>query len=207
MNPNVTSVITPAHLAKAYSYAQYQQLIEGLLAQEKTTGPKQTPDLVHYTKLNMRRMYRWDKTAILNEELIDLLTSLSEPWTWVVLTEGWCGDAAQNLPVISKMANLSHNITLKLLLRDENLDVMDQYLTHGGRSIPKLICLKTRTLEELGTWGPRPEVAQQLVMAYKQNPQVSFEEFAETLHAWYAKDKTQHLQMEFTHLLQQWRQQ
>ena len=64
---------------------------------------------------------------------------------WLVLTEAWCGDAAQSLPIINKMAEVSDNITLRLILRDENLDVMDQFLQNGrSRSIPKLICHQRR---------------------------------------------------------------
>jgi hypothetical protein len=74
---------------------------------------------------------------------------------------------------------------------------MDRYLTNGTRSIPKLICLQADTLQEIGTWGPRPAILQQMVMDHKKNPQIPDKEFKESIQAWYAKDKSQHLQQEF----------
>jgi hypothetical protein len=207
MNPKLTPVITPEHLAKAYTYAQYRALISSLLAEGKTTGPKQYPALLKYAELNVQRMQRWDRTAVLNEGLLIALREVKGPWIWLVLTEGWCGDAAQSLPIIIKMAEVNPNISIKLLLRDENLDIMDHYLTNGGRSIPKLICLKADTLEEIGNWGPRPAVLQSIMLTTKaNNPEITIEELGEIIHTWYAKDKSQHLQNEFEALVQEWNQ-
>jgi hypothetical protein len=203
---NPTQVITPTHLQKALTYAQYRQLLDSLLADNLTTGPNQSPMLVEYARLNVHRMQRLDKTVLLTHEVRTAIESLSKKLIWVVLTEGWCGDAAQSLPVLAQVAALSQGkIELKLLLRDENLEVMDAYLTHGSRSIPKLICLDAQHLVELGTWGPRPAVVQAMVLEHMANPQgQSHEQFIETVHAWYAKDKTAHLQQEITALLQAW---
>jgi hypothetical protein len=204
MDSPIITVITPAHILKAYSYTEYRALIDELLSHNKTTGHNHSPNMLQYTKLNTQRMSRLDKTALLNENLVEKLQLIPEPWIWLILIEAWCGDAAQLIPFIAKMANLSHNISLKFLLRDENPDVMDQYLTNGTRSIPKLICLKSSTLEEIGTWGPRPQPAQQMVLAYKKNPQLYTGDFKEVLHSWYTKDKGQHLQQEFEQLILQW---
>ncbi|MBC7922554.1 MAG: thioredoxin family protein [Ferruginibacter sp.] len=204
---NPTKVITNAHLAKAMSYSQYRALVDDLLREGKTTGPYQSARMTEYTDLNVHRMNRVEKTVSLNTEVTEALMNVSRNLIWVVLTEGWCGDAAQNLPVIAKIAIASGSkIDLKLLLRDENPEVMDAYLTSGGRSIPKLICLDADTREELGTWGPRPAVVQVLVMAHKADPQgVSHEQFIETIHAWYARDKSQHLQRELAECLVNWK--
>ena len=200
------SVITKKKLDAAYTYAEYRTMLDELLARNQTTGPKQTPELVQYTKLNIQRMHRWDKTAMLNEHLVEKLKGVQDKWIWLILTEGWCGDAAQSIPVLVKMAAVNDNISVKLLLRDENLELMNQYLTNGARSIPKLICLQASTLTEIGTWGPRPAVLQAMVMEYKKNPQVPYSQFTETVHAWYAKDKAQQLQQEFESLLAKWSQ-
>jgi hypothetical protein len=82
---------------------------------------------------------------------------------------------------------------------------MDKYLTNGGRSIPKLICLKTETLEEIGTWGPRPAVIQQIVNENKDNPDLSFGEKVRMIHSWYETDKTITLQKEFIDLIKNWK--
>ena len=203
---NPSQVITPAHLQKALNYSQYRQLLDSLLSDNLTTGPDQSPKLVEYARLNAHRMQRLDKTIPLTGEVHTALDALSKKLIWVVLTEGWCGDAAQNLPVLAQVAAVSQGkIELKLLLRDENPEVMDAYLTNGGRSIPKLICLDAQSLVELGTWGPRPAVVQAMVLDHMANPQgQSHDQFIETVHAWYAKDKTAHLQKEIAALLQAW---
>jgi hypothetical protein len=200
---NTPKVITPAHLEKALNYSEYVALTEQLLAENKTTGTNHADDLVEYTRMNLHRMRRGEKSAVLTDEMLETLQKVERKMVWVVITEAWCGDAAQNLPGIMKMADASPLIDLKLLLRDENLEVMDAYLTNGGRSIPKLIALDAETLEELGTWGPRPEAAQQLVMDAKaQN--MDFKEMAEKLHGWYGKDRSRTLQQEFIPLLNAW---
>ncbi|WP_299756697.1 thioredoxin family protein [uncultured Pontibacter sp.] len=197
-----SSVITPEHLSKAITYTQYRDMIDKLLAEGKTTGNNHSDAMVEYTRMNMHRMRRVERT-VLEDELVQVILSVQTKMTWVVLTEAWCGDAAQCLPAIVKIADASPLIDIKLLLRDENLDVMDAYLTNGGRSIPKLIALNTGTMEVLGTWGPRPEPAQQLFLDMKaQN--ASYSEFAEVLHGWYAKDKSRTLQQEFKQLIRDW---
>lgn len=203
---NKISVIERKNLETALSYIEYRTMLDELLARNEATGLKQSPELVHLSKVNIYRMHRLDKTIVLEAGLIEKLKSVDEKWTWLILTEGWCPDSAQNIPVLVKMAQLNENITLKLLLRDENPEIMNKYLTNGARSIPKFICLKTDTLAEIGTWGPRPAVLQQMVMDHKKNPVIDNKSFNESVQAWYAKDKGRHLQAEFEELLVKWTQ-
>lgn len=197
------SIITPSLLEKAITYTQYRELIDTLLAENKTTGQDHSEAMVDYTRMNMQRMRRVEKTTVLQDDLVQKMLSLQTPMIWLVLTEAWCGDAAQNIPAIVKVADASPLVEVKLLLRDENPDLMDAYLTDGGRSIPKLIALDANTLEVLGTWGPRPATAQTMVTdARKEN--MPFKEMAEKLHGWYAKDRSRTLQQEFTNLIAEW---
>src|SRR4051812_9196226 len=118
-------MITKDQVARGMSYAQYSKLLNDLMAQGKTTGGNQSDDYVSYAKINLQRMHRLDKTVELIPELKEALSKITEQYTWLVLTEGWCGDAAQNLPVMHFIEQACPNIKLVLLLRDENLDVMD----------------------------------------------------------------------------------
>lgn len=203
--PIEQQAIQPHHITQAMDYAAYRAMIAPLLAQEKTTGTNHSPDMVHYTRLNLHRVERLENTSELLPELVTAAQAIHYPMIWLVLVEWWCGDVAQNLPIIAKIAEQNPNIQLKLLLRDEHLDVMDAYLVNGGRSIPVLVCLYAETLEELGRWGPRPAPAQAMLHAYKANPTKSYQEFAEDLHLWYAKDKTATIQQEFIQLLHAWK--
>jgi hypothetical protein len=198
-----TTVITAEHLAKAMNYTQYREMIDNLLAENKTTGTNHAEAMVEYTRMNAQRMRRVEKTTVLDDELVDMMLRIQNKMVWVILTEAWCGDAAQVVPALVKVADASPLIEVKLLLRDENLDLMDAYLTSGGRSIPKLIVLDAETMEELGTWGPRPEPAQQLFLEMKAQG-APYQEFSEKLHAWYGKDRSKTLLQELKQYISQW---
>jgi hypothetical protein len=183
------TVFGPDTIHQTYTYEEYLALTDELVAAGRTSGEKQTPELVEYTRLNQYRMRRLDKTIRLDLDLQQLAFQIETPQTWYVLTEAWCGDAAQNLPVLAKVAGLNPHITLTLLLRDEHPEIMDAYLTNGGRSIPKLIALN-ESKQELFTWGPRPQPLQELVLAYKANPDRPY------IQRWYNTDRTQTIQRE-----------
>jgi len=194
-------------IEKAYSYSEYRDLIDRLLSEEKTTGENHSEAMLHFTKMNVHRMKRHDKHTDLNNELVERIEEVDREWIWLVLTEAWCGDAAQSLPIINKMAEVNDNITLRFILRDENLDVMDQFLHNGrSRSIPKLICIDADTLEVLGDWGPRPQVAQELYDTLRNDTDMMYQEVAERLQKWYADDKGEAVQQEFLHAIDEWEQ-
>jgi hypothetical protein len=175
-------------LKKSFSYPEYRALVSNLLSEGKSTGPNQSEEITNYSMLNDRRMKRLDKTLKMEETTIKGLQKIKEKQTWLVLTEGWCGDAAQNLPVIHKMAMLNENIELKLVLRDENLELMDLFLTNNGRAIPKLLILDSEK-NVLNTWGPRPNVATKMVADYKAKHGVVDAQLKQDLQVWYNKDK------------------
>jgi len=192
-------------LAKSYTYPEYRDMIDRLLEEGKTTGENHSEFMIHYTKMNQTRMKRLDKRSELDPELKEKLKGLDRKLYWLVLTEGWCGDAAQNLPILHKMTEATPYIEMRLILRDENLEIMDQFLTNGkSRSIPKLVCLDPETDEVLGTWGPRPQAAQELYLELKEDGEVSTETAAEYLHKWYADNKNEEIQKEFNELIEEW---
>jgi hypothetical protein len=194
-------MISKEVLEKAMSYAQYRALLEDLFAQGKTTGPNQSEEYLAYAKINLQRMQRLEKTTLLSEDLKKALSALSQSYFLLVITEGWCGDAAQNLPVFHLIEKEFKTIELKLILRDDHLDIMDNYLTNGGRSIPKIICLDKITLDEKFVWGPRPAALQEIVMQLKKENKSHTEKGLITQN-WYNADKTKSLQTEILHLVQ-----
>lgn len=184
------------YIEKAFTFAEYVSLIDKLLLENKTTGENQSEEMFHYGKMNRQRMKRLEKTIVLQESLKEKVRKLTKPQIWLILTEGWCGDAAQSLPVLEKIVAENPLIQTKYLLRDENLELMDQYLTNNARSIPKLIILDAETLEELATWGPRPQNAMDYFNEMKQQD-VEKLEIMEKLQRWYLDDKTVSIQKEF----------
>jgi Thioredoxin len=193
-------VISSVHLQKAVSYSEHRRMVDDLMAQNKTTGIDQSEIMLTYAKSNLLRMQNLEKSIVINTELETIIKQLNKKIIFVIITEPWCGDAAQNVPVFYFMEKLSDNIEVKILLRDENLVLMDQYLTNGGRAIPKVICLERETLKELFVWGPRPEQCQLLTMQLKEK-NASLKEKGDAIHAWYDADKTQSMQKEIGELL------
>ena len=187
-------------LQKAISYTSYRKLISDLIASGKSSGPIQSEDLLNYSKLNDRRMTRLDKTIQLSQETLLALKKINKPITWLVLSEGWCGDAAQTLPVINKIADESDLITLKIIFRDEHEELMSHFLTNGGKSIPKLLVLNSEN-DVLNTWGPRPNIATKMVQDYKNTHGQLDAAFKQELQVWYNKNKGVNIQENMVGLL------
>jgi hypothetical protein len=123
--------------------------------------------LYHYAKYNLERSERVTRSHTLSSQLREAVECIDEPQLWMVLTEDWCGDSAFNLPIIAAAAARSSLIDIRILPRDANLDIMDQYLTDNARSIPKLVAFSSNG-EELFMWGPRPEPARLLRLRMKE---------------------------------------
>ena len=192
-----------AALAAARSYPDYRAHLAGLLDEGRTTGPNQSPLYLEIARLNQARMDRLDKRPRLTPALQALLADLTRDYTFLVLSEGWCGDAAQSVPVMNWMAEATPRVTLSVVLRDEHPELMDQFLTDGGRSIPKLLIVDPVTEEVLADWGPRPLVAQAISKRYRRRPEPKedYQTHHTELHRWYARDKTVSTQGELGSLL------
>lgn len=189
-------------LQKEYSYPEYRKLIVDLLVEDKVTGIEQSEDLLNYSALNETRMHRLDKTITILAENTALLQSLKNNYIWLVLSEGWCGDAAQILPVLHKMALASlGKIELKIVLRDENEPLMNLFLTNGAKAVPKVIVLDKATLNVEANWGPRPAGAVHLIEEYKEQFGKIDETVKTNLQLWYLHDKGISIQNEITNLM------
>jgi thiol-disulfide isomerase/thioredoxin len=177
-------------LKRSTDYATYRTHVSALVEANSTTGHEKTEALANYTKLNDKRMKRWDKTVKIPEALQQKILNYPKKLTLLVLTESWCGDAAHIIPVINKIAVLNPKIELKLVLRDENEPLMNYFLTNGGKAIPKVIALDNDKSVNF-TYGPRPNEATQLVLDYKTKHGALTPEFKEDLQHWYNKNKGQ----------------
>ena len=178
-------------LSKGMAYKEYRRLVASMVESGKTTGPLQTETLINYTRLNDKRMRRWDKKFSIDAEVAQKIRKIETNMTWLVLTESWCGDASPALPVMEKIASLNPNITFKIILRDDNLPLMNEFLTKGALSIPKLIVIDDSKGNVIADWGPRSKNATVLVEAYKGKYGTLTPEFKQDLQVWYNKDKGQ----------------
>lgn len=198
-------------LSNLYTYEEFRVLTNKLLAAGKTSGEDHSPAMIHYTELNVARMNRLDKRSRLTEETFSALRELARPQIWLTITEAWCGDAAQIIPVLEQMAVAQSKIEHYLILRDEHLAIMDKFLTNGARAIPVTVVIDKESKEVLGHWGPRPEVLQGQVMAAKaatlaastvEERKAIAEKAKIDTQIWYSRDKTLSTQREVLAKLQ-----
>jgi len=189
-------------LFHSYSYAEYRKIVADLLLEGKSTGNEQSESLINYTRLNEARMNRLEKTIKISEDVISKLQNLDNHYIWLVISEGWCGDAAQILPIINKMAVESDKkIDLRIVLRDQNEELMNQYLTNGGKAIPKVIVICKEAGIVRADWGPRPKGASELMDNYKKEFGVIDDKIKTDLQLWYLADKGISVQEELMQIM------
>lgn len=127
------------------------------------------------------------KHAVVPIEISARVEALHGRWHLLVLSEDWCGDAVNIVPVIAKLTESVSNVDMRILARDENLDIMDAHLTNGrSRSIPIVILLNPK-YQECGWWGPRPRELQKWVLA--RGLALPREERYREVRSFYARDR------------------
>ncbi len=181
----------------------YNEYTKYIITEINSTNPEtlseSEKELFEYKKLNLQRSSRIDKTYEVTNELKFEIQNVKDKQLWMVITEAWCGDSAQNLPFIAKIGATNSNIDLRILLRDSNPEIMDLYLTNGTRSIPKLVAFDSDG-NELFTWGPRPKAAQILMHQWKSEGIVK-PELYEKLHLWYGRNRGKDIESDFKEII------
>jgi hypothetical protein len=144
------------------------------------------PDMLAVVQKNVELWAAMWRHARLDEAYVRRVSSLPGQWHLLVLSEDWCGDAVNTVPVVAKLAERSPNLDLRVLARDENPDLMSTHLTGTSRSIPVVIALDEHFVER-GWWGPRPTVLQRWVSGQGQLLEKT-ERYREA-RTWYARDQ------------------
>lgn len=188
-------------LFKSHDYHEFRKLISDLLLEGKSTGNEQSESHTHNSGLNDARMDLLDKTISISEENLQKLKTLKRKYIWLVLAEGWCADGSQILPVLNKMAHESGRIELKIVLPEENEDLMDLFLTDDVRKVPKLIIVDKDSGDVYGSWGPMPKGANDLISNYKEKNGFIDETATADLQNWYLNDKGISIQNELVGLM------
>lgn len=188
-------------LVNPMNYEEYKDLVFSYASNGKSTG-EGLIEQVKATKLNAQRIKRLDRIYLPSDVLKELVCKIHFQTKWIVITESWCGDGAQNLPLIAKLAGLNPKIQLIIVLRDENPVLMDAHLTSGSRSIPKLISVDLANESVIFEWGPRPhDIAFRARQLKNESPDISHDEFVEKIQLWYFQDKGASFEKDFISLL------
>lgn len=183
------------------TFEAYHQYFESIIQKNVTehTAPYNNPDYFDYTRLNWSRMNRWLKTGQLTDAMTYAVKAIDSPQQWIIITEPWCGDAAHSVPFLEMISRLNPLITVSYELRDSEPFRINDYLTNGGKSIPKLV-IRDGKGKDLATWGPRPAACQEIYSKLTAE-KADFEKVKTELQLWYNADKGIGVQEELTNLL------
>ena len=188
---------SPEFLNGGFTYESYRQHLNKFV--NTSTTDEASLKMLPYISANIALMNKYDESYRLSEELVSIVEQ-SSPVTWLVITEGWCGDAAFNLPLLALVEKqFPEKVRLRLFLRDSNLELIDANLTDGGRSIPKLVILD-QNMKELGTWGPRPAGLQTLMNRWKEG-RLMLKDIIPKAKEWYDADASRSIQEELIALI------
>jgi hypothetical protein len=200
MSAPTSPVLTPEQLATGLPYPAYCKHIAGVLA-TPTPDEKLAKMLPHYQQA-VDRMDAIAPTVALLPELQAALSYLSGQYLWAIITEGWCGDASHTVPIMEAVAQASSgHLETRYFLRDSHPDLIDRYLTNGGRAIPIAVVLHADSLTEAGVWGPRPAPLQAIHQELKAK-EAPFKEVITTVNNWYDADASRTTQHELLALVQ-----
>ena len=192
-NTTVNTLVKES-IKRAISYTDFRAQVAKHVENETSSGPYQSEALSHYTLMNNSRMKRLDKTIKIDESIVEKFKTFKGNQTWIVLTESWCGDAAHSMPVMNKVAELAEHIGFIVLHRDENIELMNQFLTNGSMSIPKLILFDNDSQEVINDWGPSPSTVQQMIRDFRAKhnaltPVPITIEIKKEIQVWYNQNK------------------
>jgi len=188
-------------LIKAVDYPSFTDEFKQYTSTKSNSGDAQSEELSNYTKLNFSRLKRLNKTLELTENIKETLVNFKQKITFLAITETWCGDAAQTIPVINKITENSHYLNFRLVYRDQNKNLINHYLTNGGEAIPIVIILDENN-KPITHWGPRPTMATKLVKDFKAEHGTITDEFKKDLQIWYHKNKGVDTMNDFNKILQ-----
>jgi hypothetical protein len=190
-------IYTDSLIKTAYTYLKYREILDQKLAEP--AGSEESDKYRPHMAKNVKLMEGYDKSYVVSDALISAIKKAPIA-IWLVITEGWCGDAAFSSPMLAAIERaVPEKVKLRFLFRDENLDLIDAHLTDGGRSIPKVIMLN-EALKEVGVWGPRPAELQPLLKEWKLQD-IPFPKILVMTKEWYDHDATESTQDELLTLV------
>jgi hypothetical protein len=128
------------------------------------------------------------KRARSPRDQLDRMERIGGSWRLLILSEDWCGDASNLVPVLARFAADAPQLELRVLKRDEHPEVMDLYLTNGTRSIPLAIVLNEDG-DAVARWGPRPDDLQEFVLRARRIDERPMSEIYKDIRRWYATDR------------------
>ncbi|WP_018675120.1 thioredoxin family protein [Riemerella columbina] len=181
---------------ESISFETYLKEVEQTIQTPKTDEEKEKQP---FYELAMQRMQRVLKTFKVDEATAEALAAKDFKGKILVISEGWCGDASQIVPVVAQLFEGKNEV--QIFYRDKDTALIDAFLTNGSRSIPKVLILN-EDYEVVQDWGPRPQHGLALFQKFKDNPEAyPKEQFYNDIQVYYAKNKGKDIVAELLNLL------
>ena len=172
---------------KAISFDEYFKKTEEIVNKKEEELTDDEKKMLKYYQLGVQRMSRMIKIYKPNEEQLQKLSEKNFKGKFLIISEGWCGDAGQTVPAVSLFFQGKNEV--RIIYRDENLDLIDQFLTNGTRSIPIVIILDEND-NVITHWGPRPAHGAELLKKHKTDPKNDTkEQFYNDIQVYYSKNR------------------
>ena len=157
-----------------------------MMTRERYQAAATFPEFLATAEKNQELWHGIYQRASVPPDLVQQAMELGQNYHLLALSEDWCGDAVNLLPVVARFAEAVPNVQLRVLGRDANPDLMDAHLTGTSRSIPVVI-IYDQDFNEIGWWGPRPTELQKWVKEVGLT--MEKDERYRHIRAWYARDK------------------
>ena len=184
---------------KGISFEEYFKKTEEIVNKDKEKLTPAEKEMLEYYKLGVQRMSRMMKVYKPDEEQVKTLENKNFKGKILIISEGWCGDAGQTVPAVSLFFEGKNEV--RIVYRDENPDLIDQFLTNGTRSIPIVVILDEND-GVIAHWGPRPAYGTELLKKYKADPEnYPKTQFYNDLQVYYAKNRGYDVIMEILDLI------
>lgn len=180
---------------QAISFEEYMDV-----AKRRVQDTPTTDEYFEYYELGLHRMERTLKTFKVDEEALADLKSMNFSGKILIISEPWCGDASATVPAVSTFFEAA-GIETRVFLRDSDTSLIDQFLTNGTQSIPKVLILD-QDFSVTENWGPRPKYGNDLLVKFKENETIyPREEFYNDLQVYYAKNRGKDAVLEILNLI------
>jgi hypothetical protein len=181
---------------KSISFEDYIQIGKQRLENPAT---QQEIDYKQYYELGLQRIDRTLKKYVPNEDQLKELEAKNFDGKVLIISEVWCGDASSTVPALVKFFEGKNEV--RIFLRDSDKSLINQFLTNGTESIPKVIILD-KDFNVKNSWGPRPKYGKELLMKYKADPEnYTKDHFYNDLQLYYAKNRGKDAVQEILELL------
>jgi hypothetical protein len=120
-------------------------------------------------------------------EIVGEAREIPGAWRLLVVAEDWCGDSANTVPHVARLADQVENLEVRVVRSGPGRGIMATHLTPDGRTATPTMVLLDEEGDEVGCLVEQPPELQEWWLGEAVNI-VDEQERFEQKYAWYAED-------------------